>query len=296
MSPSPSLSERLALPGLLLTAEIDPPRAPDLAPLLDRARAFARHVDAVNVTDGSLARVRMAGLFAAAAIRQQVGVEVVAHLTGRDRNRIAAQADLLGAAAYGLRSVLLLSGDAPQRGDEPEARAVGDLDTEALIRLVAALNAGRTASGIPLEGATALLPGCAANPGAADLPAEVGKLARRIDAGARFVQTQPVFDLDRALAFEQASRGLGVPVLYGLLPLRDAERARRFSQIPGMEVPAPVIARLEAGGPEAGLEILVETAATLGPEVRGLHLFPMGSVRAVSAVAAAVATWRGRPS
>ncbi len=289
----PSLAERLVRPGLVVTAELDPPRAPDLAPLLERAARFAPHVDAVNVTDGSLARVRMAGLFAAVAIRQRTGLEVVAHLTTRDRNRIAVQADLLGAAAWGLRTVLALSGDPPDRGDEPEAKAAGDVDAEGLIRLVGALNGGRTASGRELEGGTHLLVGCAANPGASDLEKELEKLARRVEAGARFVQTQPVFDAERAVRFAEAQRAMGVPVLYGLLPLRDAERARYFSRIPGMQVPEPIIQRLERGGPDTGLEILAETARALAPHARGIHLFPMGSARAVRTAAEAVAPWRG---
>ena len=290
----PSLAECLELPGLVLTAEIDPPTSADLAPLLERAERFAPHVDAVNVTDGSLARVRMAGLAAAAAIRGRTGLEVIAHLTTRDRNRIAVQADLLGAAAFGLRAILAMTGDPPGRGDEPEAKAVGDVDTLGLIRLVAALNAGHTLSGRPLEGGTALTIGCAANPGAADVSREIDKLAQRVQAGARFCQTQPVFDVERALRFEEARRPLGIPVLYGLLPLRDAERARHFSSIPGMEVPEGVVRRLEAGGPETGLQVLVETARALGPEVAGIHLFPMGSARAVRAVAQALAPWRPR--
>lgn len=289
-----SFSDRLQRGGLCLTAEIDPPPAPDLAGLLQKAERFAPHVDAVNVTDGSLARVRMAGLLSAAAIRTRVGIEVIAHLTTRDRNRIAMQADLLGASALGLRSVLTLSGDPPDKGDEPEAKAVGDFDAEGLIRLVAALNGGHTASGKALEGKTDLLIGCAANPGAADLQKELDKLARRVEAGARFVQTQPVFDVERALRFDEARRSLNIPVLYGLLPLKDAERARYFSKIPGMQVPEPVIARLEAGGPDTGLEILVETAKALAPHVRGLHLFPMGSAKTVRTVAEAVAEFRSR--
>lgn len=291
-APQQSLVERLSGPGLLLTAEIDPPPTPDLEAVLQRAQRFAPHVDAVNVTDGSLARVRMAGLFAAAAIRQRVGIEVIAHLTTRDRNRIGIQADLLGAAAMGVRAVLTLSGDPPDRGDEPEARAVADLDAEGLIRLVAALNGGHTLSGKALEAGTDLLVGCAINPGAPDLQKELDKLARRVEAGARFCQTQPVFDPERVLRFEEARRALGVPVLYGLLPLRDAERARHFSRIPGMQVPEAVIDRLERGGAETGQEILVETARELAPHVRGLHLFPMGSARTVRAVAEAVAPWR----
>jgi 5,10-methylenetetrahydrofolate reductase len=288
----PSLQRRLEAPGLLLTAEVDPPRAPDLLPLLERAGRFAPWVDAVNVTDGSLARVRLAGLFAAAALRERLGLEVIAHVTARDRNRIALQADLLGAAAFGLRAVLVLSGDPPDRGDEPEARAAGDLDTPALIRLVGSLNGGRTASGRDLDGHTELLVGCAANPGAADVPREVDKLAQRVAAGARFCQTQPVFDVEAALRFVEAARPLGIPLLCGLLPLRDVERARYFSGIPGMAVPPSVVERLAAGGPETGVEIACETAQALAPHVRGVHLFPMGSARVVRAVAEAVRPWR----
>ncbi len=297
MSPVDGLAlvQRLARPGCLLTAEIEPPRAPDLGPLLERAERFAPHVDAVNITDGSLARVRMAGMAAAAAIRSRLGVEVVAHLTPRDRNRIAVQAELLGAAAWGLRSVLVISGDPPGRGDEPEAKVVGDLEAEGLIAAVGALNAGRTASGRDLEGRTDLLVGCAVNPGAVDLARELDKLARRVQAGARFCQTQPIFDVARALKFEESRRALGIPILYGLLPLRDAERARHFSAIPGMEVPPAVIERLEAGGPETGMEILLEMAVALAPHVAGLHLFPMGSARTVRAVAEAIAPWRRGP-
>ncbi len=288
----PSLRQRLAAPGLIITAELDPPRAADVAPVVERAGRLAPLVDAVNVTDGSLARVRLAGLFAAVAMRQRLRLEVIAHLTARDRNRIALQADALGAAAFGVRTLLVLSGDPPDRGDEPEAKAVGDVDTPGLIRLLAALNAGSTASGRELEGRTDLLIGCAANPGAPDLPREVEKLAQRVEAGARFCQTQPVFDVEAALRFAEAVRALGVPVLFGLLPLRDAERARYFSRIPGMAVPESVVTRLAAGGPETGLAIACETARALAPHVRGLHLFPMGSARVVQAVAEAAGPWR----
>lgn len=288
----PSLRECLQRTALVLTAELDPPRGPDLAPLVERARRFAHCVDAINVTDGSLARVRLAGFFAAAALRQALGVEVIAHMTARDRNRIALQADVLGASSFGVRSLLVLSGDPPNRGDEPEARAAGDLETADVLRLLVALNSGHTASGQALDGPTDVLIGCAANPGALDLGKELDKLAQRVAAGARFCQTQPVFDVDAALRFAEAVRPLDVPVLYGLLPIRDAARARHFNQIPGMAVPAPLLARLENGGEDVGMEIAIETAVALAPHVRGIHVFPMGSPRVVRAIASALQRWR----
>jgi len=289
-----AFGQRLQQAGLCLTAEIDPPRAPDVQGLLERTGRLQPYVDAVNVTDGSRARVRMAGLFAAAVIRRELGMEVIAHVTTRDRNRIALQADLLGAYALGVRSMLAVTGDPPGDGDEPEAKTVGDLDVAGIIRLAVALNAGRTASGRELEGRTELLVGCGANPNAEDLDKELNKLKPRLEAGAAFVQTQPVFDLERALAFAQAVRPLGVPVLFGILPLRSAERARYFNAIPGMRVPPALIERLERGGEQEGLQAALEMARGLAPVARGLHLFPMGNVGVVRAIAEAVRPWRQR--
>jgi methylenetetrahydrofolate reductase (NADPH) len=280
----------------LLTAELDPPRGPDAARLVERARRLAPIVDAVNLTDGSLARVRLSGIAAAHLVQRQAGVEAVAHVTCRDRNVIALQADLLGAWALDVRAVLALSGDPPTQGDHPDAKPVFDVpDATALIRLVASLNAGRTAGGRELEGATGFLVGTAANPAAADPEKELAKLEARVEAGARFCQTQPVFDLDAALRFEEARRRRlpGVPVLYGILPLRGLDAARRFDGVPGMRVPDAIKARLAQAGPEReaeeGLRVACELARALAAAARGVHVFPLGRPGAVEAVAAALA-------
>jgi 5,10-methylenetetrahydrofolate reductase len=288
------LRERLAAGAFVLTAELDPPRGPDLSRVLERARRLAPVVDAINFTDGARAKVRCSSIATAALVQRETGAEAIAHVTCRDRNVIALQTDLLGAWALGVRNVLVLGGDPPKEGDHPNAKAVYDVDPTGLVRLAARLNEGVTGSGGELDGRTDFLIGCAGNPGAAVLDRELEKLALRVEAGARFCQTQPVFDVDKALRFQEAidRSGLKLPVLFGLLPLRGVEAARYFDAIPGMAVPPHVIARLEAAGPEGeeaeGLRIAVELAEALRPHVRGLHLFPMGRVRTVLAVAEAV--------
>jgi 5,10-methylenetetrahydrofolate reductase len=290
----PSLRARLSAGRFVLTAELDPPRSPDLARAIQRARRMAGVVDAINLTDGSLAKVRCSGIAAAAVIQRESGVETIAHVTCRDRNIIALQADLLGAAALGIRNILVLGGDPPAQGDHPDAKAVYDVDPTGLVRLAGGLNAGRNGAGAELEGRTDLMIGCAANPGAADLGKEIEKLAARREAGATFAQTQPVFDAEKVLRFQAAvaESGLDMPILYGLLPLRGVEAARRFDRIPGMAVPPHIIQRLERVGPEVeegeGLRIAAEVAAQLAPHVRGLHLFPMGRTQAVLTIAAAI--------
>ena len=290
----PSLRDRLGASTFVLTAELDPPRGPDLSRAVQRAKRLAGVVDAVNFTDGSLAKVRCSGIAAAAVIQRETGLETIAHVTCRDRNIIALQADLLGAAALGIRNVLVLGGDPPTQGDHPEAKAVYDVDPTGLVRLAGSLNAGRTGAGSDLDGHTDLMIGCAANPGAADLSKEIEKLAARREAGASFSQTQPVFDADKVLRFQAAvaESGIDMPILYGLLPLRGVEAARRFDKIPGMGVPPHVVQRLERAGPEGeeaeGLRIAAEVAAQLAPHVRGLHIFPMGRTQTVLTIAAAL--------
>lgn len=291
------LAEKLARGDFVVTAEVDPPRGGDASPLLQRVGCLVGLVDAVNVTDCPRANVRMSSIAAAHLIERAVGLETVFHLTCRDRNVIGLQADLLGAAALGLRNLLVLSGDPPAQGQHPEARGVYELDAPGLIRLVATLNGGTTAAGKPLEGANPrFCVAVAANPTASDLEREASRLAEKVAAGGSFVQTQPVFDLETVEAFEAAlsSRGLRVPVLYGLLPLRDPAFARRMAAIPGVRVPERVMRRLEEGGPEEGRRLAAELAGQLAAVAAGIHVFPMGDLEAVRAIAEALGGRRGR--
>lgn len=289
------LREKLSGSAFLVTAEVDPPRGVETGPLIERVSRLCGWVDAVNVTDCPRANVRMSAIAAAHLIERATGMETVFHLTCRDRNIIGLQSDLLGAAALGLSNLLVLTGDPPRHGQHPDAHAVFELDTPGLIRLVTALNGGTTAAARPLEGPTRLTIAAAANPSAPDPERELHRLAEKVAAGAHFVQTQPVFDAETALAFEEkrAEWGIDLPVLYGILPLRDAAFARRMAAIPGVRIPETVLRRVETGGPGEGRRLAAELAATLYGRVRGLHLFPMGDVDDVLAVTEALAA-RGR--
>jgi len=277
---------RLKQGHFTVTVEIDPPRGADVTKTLEKVRRFADRVDAVNVADCPMANVRMSPITLAHLIQRDVGVEAVFHLTCRDRNVIGLQAELLGAAGLGVRNILALHGDDPARGDHPDARGVFELDAAGLIRLASSLNRGLTVSGRELEQATDFAIGCVANPTAADLGAEVAKLERKVDAGAHFVQTQPIYDprsLERWL--RRVEGRVGIPILYGLLPLKSYEAAIRLRQsVPGIEVPDWVLERLRTGGKEEGIELVRELVTTVRSWVRGFHIFPMNSADRVLAV------------
>ncbi len=255
-----SLVEKLRSRRFVVTAEVDPPRGTDASALIEKVRHLADAVDAFNVTDCPLANVRMSSIAAAYLIQQAVGVETIFHLTCRDRNVIGIQADLLGAAALGVRNLLILTGDPPERGNHPTARGVYEVDTPELVRLVSGLNSGRTYAGGALDSRAAFAIAVAANPNAADLGRELDRLEEKVEAGASFVQTQPVFDAGAAMAFEErlCARGLDVPVLYGILPLKNKEFARRMAKIPGIVIPEHVLRRVEEGEEGEGYRLAGE--------------------------------------
>lgn len=288
------LRQKLAGGEFIITAEVDPPRGPDAAALLRRVEALAGGVDAVNVTDCPMANVRMSSIITAHLIQQATGVEAIFHITCRDRNVIGLQADLLGAAGLGVNNMLVLTGDPPERGNHPGARAVYELDTPDFVRMVSGLNKGVTLAGTELDAPTNFTVAVAANPGSADLDREINRLAEKVKAGASFVQTQPVFDLQTVEAFESKLReaGLDVPVLYGLLPLKSREFARRMARIPGIRVPQAVLQRMEEGAEDEGFRMAAELAAQMSTMVRGIHIFPMGGLQGVLAVTDALAERR----
>jgi methylenetetrahydrofolate reductase (NADPH) len=232
-------------------------------------------VDAVNVTDSSRANVAMAAIPAAVLVRD-AGVEPIVQVSGRDRNRIAIQADLLGAAALGLPSFLFMSGDDPKQGNHPDAVNVQDLTGIELVRTAAALRDGRLLNGDEVKHPPRYFIGATASPSA---PKDVERTLAKIAAGAQFIQTQPVFDL---AAFSQwlaeiRRREKDVAILAGVLVLRSAEQAESLAKVPGIELPGAVRARMKtAADAEAeGIAIAVETTRALRalPSVNGVHLY-----------------------
>jgi methylenetetrahydrofolate reductase (NADPH) len=303
--PASGLARRLAAGAFVMTAEIVPPVSCDAEDLLVRALPLRGVADAVNVTDGAGARAHMAAT-AAAALLVQAGIEPILQLTCRDRNRIALQSDLMGAAAMGIRNLLLLRGDDPEAGDQPDARPVFDLDTRALAETARMM---RDEGRLPHDAAVAGHP--AFFLGAADTPIDPppgwrpDALAAKIEAGAQFVQTQFCMDagIVRRYVARLAEAGLTgrVSILIGVTPLRSAKSAAWMRKhLFGTIIPDAMVARMEAAADPAaeGRRICVELIAELAtiPGVAGVHVMAPGNAAAIpDVIAAARARLMGAP-
>ncbi len=282
----PPLREVIARGGFLVTAEITPPRSPSARSLTEKAAVLARAVDAINVTDGAGANVRMSSI-AAAAILKRSGFEPIVQATCRDRNRIALQSDLLGAAALGVENVLVLTGDQVTAGEHPDAKPVFDMDSRELLRTLAAMRDG----GVTLSGKT-VSPRPAFLLGAADVCSDPdqpdwssGALLAKVAAGAQFVQSQYCFDAGLAARHVKRLREDGlpesVPYLVGIGPLRSARVARWMREkLWGTVMPEELVRRLEEAGDaeEAGIDICAELLAAFAdaPGIGGAHLMAPG--------------------
>jgi homocysteine S-methyltransferase len=215
---------------------------------------------------------------------EQQGIETILHYACRDRNMIGMQSDLLGAHAMGLRNVLLVTGDPPRVGDYPDATAVYEVDSIGLTNLVAKLNRGQDIGGQPIGQPTAFHIGVAANPGAFDVEQEIRRFAYKIDAGAEFAITQPVFDVAALRAFLERVGAKRIPVLAAVTPLESFRHAEFMAnEVPGVMVPAEILERMrladEAGrAREEGLAIASDLVGELAGSVQGLQLsVPAGS-------------------
>ena len=270
------LQQALASGQLAITAEVTPPRGGDPSRTLVAAKGLKGWVHAVNVTDGSRAVMRMSSL-AMGRLLLDAGIEPVLQLACRDRNRIALQADLLGAHALGLRNVLCLTGDPVGAGDQPGARPVNELEAVRLLQLVAQLNAGidPVAGELP-DGATALFAGAAADAQSPSWSGLKSRVARKQAAGARFLQTQMVTDRSALERFVGEIAGpLGIPVLAGVFLLKSAKNAAFINRVvPGANIPQAVIDRLAGAATpaEEGVAIAAEQVASYLELAQGVHL------------------------
>jgi homocysteine S-methyltransferase len=241
-------------------------------------------VDAVNVTDNPMARLRMSSIAVAALVQRETGLDAVVQITTRDRNVLGLQSDLLGAAGLGVKAILCLGGDPLKIGDYPQAKQVSEVDVLGLLRIAKGLNAGADLAGNAIGAPTAFAVGCAANPAAPDQDVELSRLRSKIEAGATFAQTQPVYDpraLERFFAHEEAR---AIPLLVGLIPLRSFKQTLFFAnEVPGIVVPESVQDRMRRAAGRGtehekaeGLAIARELAETIAGLARGIHLMPMG--------------------
>ena len=271
----------------VLTAELNPPKSAAASVVRRRAEVLKGVVDAANVTDSTRANVAMAAIPAAVLVRE-TGVEPIVQVTGRDRNRIAIQADLLGAAALGLPNFLFMTGDDPKEGNHPDAVNVQDLSGVELVRAAASLRDGRLLSGDEVKQPPSYFIGATASPGA---PKDAERTFEKIAAGAQFIQTQPVFDVAPFSQWltEIRKRDTDVAILAGVLVLRSADQAERLTKIPGISLPDAIRARMKgsADGEAEGIAIAVELVRELRalPGVNGVHLYAIEWPEAVALVA-----------
>lgn len=272
------LAATLQAEQFVITTELNPPKGTDLTALFEKAALLNGLITACNLTDSHTARMTMAPL-AVARLLCERGVEPILQVTGRDRNRLALQADLLGAAALGVENVLCMSGDDPRSGDHPDATPVFDLDAITLLRALSSLQAGHDLGGKALDGRPRFYAGAVVNPGAADRAKELGRMADKVAAGARFFQTQAVYEPDVFATFMESARAHRVPVIAGVLPLKSAAMAAYLNaNVPGVSVPAPLVRELDAATDRLAksVDITARLIRRLKPLCQGVHLMALG--------------------
>ncbi|RYG48492.1 bifunctional homocysteine S-methyltransferase/methylenetetrahydrofolate reductase [bacterium] len=275
------LAQKLKRGKFVTAIEMDVPRGLNLDKLVAGARALKiAGADCINVSDGARARLRMNPAAVSTLIQQRVGIEVTMHLSCRDRNLLAIQADLLGWHALGLRNILAVTGDPANIGDYPSATSVFDIDSIGLCRILSRFNEGIDMAGYSVGLRCGFTVACAYNPLAMEPELELDRLRRKVDAGAQVVYTQPVFEASIAEACAETCLSLGVPVLVGVLPLRSQRHAEfMHNEVPGIEIPRWLREKISSTTDDASaLEVGVEEARKLAETIRGcaqgLYLMP----------------------
>ncbi|MGH7533860.1 MAG: bifunctional homocysteine S-methyltransferase/methylenetetrahydrofolate reductase [Gemmatimonadales bacterium] len=280
------LGAKLASGGFITTVEVVPPKGIDPTPMLAQVRALIKAgVDAVNVPDGPRAQSRMGAVLSGLLIQRETGVEAVVHYTCRDRNLLGMLSDLLGAAASGIHNLLLITGDPPKMGPYPDATAVFDIDSIGLTNLVTGLNRGLDPGHNPIGSPTSFVVGVGVNPAAPDLDRELRRFAWKVEAGAEYAITQPVFDLDQLDRFLKRVEEYRVPIVAGVWPLISLRNAEFLAnEVPGVSVPDDILERMRVAsvrGKDAalaeGIAIAREMVAAVREHTRGVQVAaPLG--------------------
>ena len=279
---------KIASKAFVTSVEIVPPRGVDASRMLADVRKLKdAGVDAVNVPDGPRAQSRMGALLTSVLIEQQVGIETVTHYACRDRNLLGMLSDLLGASAIGLRNLLIITGDPPKMGPYPDATAVFDIDSIGLTNLVRNLNDGLDPGGNAIGQPTRFAIGVGVNPAAIDLAHEVHRFEWKVDAGAEFAVTQPVFDAAQLERFLRQIEHVRIPVIAGIWPLVSVRNAEFLAnEVPGVSVPEDVLARMRRASERSkehataeGIAIAREMLTRVRPFVQGVQVSaPFGKV------------------
>jgi len=278
---------KLATGQPVCSIELVPPRGVRLDAILEKVRLCAAHgIDAVNIPDGPRATSRLSPMVTAVQVQQAADIEAILHVCCRDKNLIGLQSDMLGVHAMGLRNVLLITGDPPKLGEYPDATAVFDLDAIALTRVVSRLNRGLDVAGNALDEPLALTIGVGANPVASDRPREIDRFRRKVEAGAEYAITQPVFDVRMLFDFLDAVADHPIPVIAGIWPFTSYKNAEFMAnEVPGVVVPQALLDRMSAAktreqGRALGVTIAREMIEQIADRVAGFAVStPFGNVR-----------------
>ena len=288
------LQEKLANGQFAITAEMAPPKGCDFTEQLEVAELLKGKVDAVNVTDMQSACLKASSLGLCIKL-QQAGIDAIVQMTGRDRNRMAIMGDVLSASAFGINTVLALTGDHPTVGDCKDSKPVYDLDSVGILKMLSEMEAtGTDCGGNALSSTPKLFKGAVVTPVYDPLPLQISKLKKKVAAGAQFIQTQGIFDLESLKNFMQQVRaaGITVPIMAGIIPLKTAGMAKFMNaNVPGIQVPDWMIERLEAAAAEgkekgikglpmqAGIEMAAEFIAQIKAEnvCEGVHIMAIGA-------------------
>jgi methylenetetrahydrofolate reductase (NADPH) len=290
--PNSNLKKAFETGKFAITAEAGPLKGTSTEELKEVAEALKGKVTAVNVTDQQSSVMRL-GSLATSYLLKQWGLEPIYQVTCRDRNRIALQSDLLSAAVLGIDNVVSLTGDLPGSGDHPMAKPVYDLDSVQLLNAIKALNEGHDMVGNELKGKTDFFAGAVVNPGAdteASFELQIIKMERKIAAGAKFFQTQAIFDPKSFESFIKRVEQYKVPVLAGVIPLKNAGMARFMNKnVAGINVPAAQIDRIAKSEDKVktGIEMCAELMKALKPMCQGIHIMAIGMEKKVPEIIAA---------
>jgi len=283
-----AFAAKLARGEKVTSIEITPPRSIDLQPMLDKCQTCKdAGIDAINIPDGPRASARISPMVAALAVEREIGIETVLHYCCRDRNLIGMQSDLLGGYAGGLRNYLIITGDPPKLGDYPDSTPVFDVDAVGLTQVVANLNHGIDVGGNVIDPPTGILIGVGANPCAVEPERELRHYLNKINAGAEYAITQPIFDAEALLRFLDAAeaKGSSIPVVAGVWPLVSFRNAEFLAnEVPGVEIPDAILeqmshAKTKEDGRKLGIEIAREIRDTIADRVAGYQVSaPFGIV------------------
>jgi homocysteine S-methyltransferase len=263
-----------------MIVELDPPRGLNMTKVIEGARQMHElGVHLISMAENPLARVRMGNVAAALLVRQLTGIEPLVHFTCRDRNLIGLQSDILGAAALGLRNILAITGDPASLGGHAGASNVYDVRSAGLVEIIRTLNEGKTMTGRRMDRGTRFAIGVAFNPNVKKMEVQIRRLEKKIEAGAQFALTQPVFEPDRIAEMYEKTASLGIPVFLGVLPPASARNAEFLhNEVPGINIPEELRLRLrrapEDGQAEVGEDIaceLLDSAHGLAP---GYYVIP----------------------